>query len=112
MLPDSEGACTLGPVVFRMDSASVNLSDHPAAPPVALRARRGPCIMAHADALGGAPVPSSLGLEGDRHVHAQAACSPQRSIDLEVHQDVVALCVSDDTGQVLERQRCACTRDA
>jgi hypothetical protein len=32
MLPDSEGACTLGPVVFRMDSASVNLSDHPAAP--------------------------------------------------------------------------------
>ena len=112
MLPDSEGACTLGPVVFRMDSASVNLSDHPAAPPVALRARRGPCVMAHADALGGAPVPSSLGLEGDRHVHAQAACSPRRSIGLEVHQDVVVLCVSDDTGQVLERQRCAFTRDA
>jgi len=112
MLPDSEGACTLGPVVFRMDSASVNLSDHPAAPPVALRARRGPCVMAHADALGGALVPSSLGLEGDRHVHAQAACSPRRSSGLEVHQDVVVLCVSDDTGQVLERQRCACTRDA
>ena len=53
-----------------------------------------------------------LGLEGGRHVHAQAACSPQRSIGLEVHQDVVVLCVSDDTGQVLERQRCACTRDA
>ena len=68
--------------------------------------------MAHADALGGAPVPSSLGLEGGRHVHAQAACSPQRSSGLEVHQDVVVLCVSDDTGQVLERQRCACTRDA
>ena len=48
--------------------------------------------MAHADALGGAPVPSSLGLEGGRHVHAQAACSPQRSIGLEVHQDVVVLC--------------------
>src|SRR5256885_7672337 len=79
----ARGACTLGPVVFRMDSASVNLSDHPAAPPVALRARRGPCVMAHADALGGAPVPSSLGLEGDRHVHAQAACSPQRSTGLE-----------------------------
>ena len=68
--------------------------------------------MAHADALGGAPVPSSLDLEGDRYVHAQAACSPQRSSGLEVHQDVVVLCVSDDTGQVLERQRCACTRDA
>jgi len=68
--------------------------------------------MAHADALGGAPVPSSLGLEGDRYVHAQAACSPPRSSGLEVHQDVVVLCVSDDTGQVLERQRCACTRDA
>lgn len=41
-----------------------------------------------------------------------AACTPIRYIGMDVHKHLVVICMIDDTGKVLARHRCACTRDA
>jgi hypothetical protein len=41
-----------------------------------------------------------------------AACTPIRYIGMDVHKHLAVICIIDDTGKVLARHRCACTRDA